>query len=189
MAERNNNRPSALRAWNYLTDAADALGATLICLIMVLMCFDVALRNLADRPMPGVADIVSSTIVATVFLGLPNAIRNGRLTRAELFFNPFCSAFPKAARLLETLFMLAGAAACLAIAFWTWPRLQKAWTSSEFVGIVGIMTFPSWPVRAVVFGGAMLGALQYIVNAARTIMGLDPLAGTSGSANAIKGEI
>ncbi|MGO4852373.1 TRAP transporter small permease subunit [Phaeovulum sp. W22_SRMD_FR3] len=175
--------------WNYLTDASNALGASLICLIMVLMCFDVASRNLANKPLPGVADIVSSTIVAAVFLGLPNAIRSGRLTRAELFFSPFANACPKAARVLETLFMLIGVAACLAIAFWTWPRLQKAWSTSEFVGIVGILTFPSWPVRAIVFAGSMLAALQYVVNAARTIMGLDPLGGTPGDMPKIESEI
>lgn len=161
--------------WNRLLDGSNALGAALICLIMLLMCADVALRNFAAAPLPGVSDIVSSAIVAVVFLELPAAVRNGRLTRAELIFGPVSTARPGIARGMETVFMIAGAACCFAIAWWSWPRLEKSWTTDEFVGIVGILTFPRWPVQAVVFGGSLLAGAQFALNAVRVAMGIDPV--------------
>ncbi len=49
------------------------------------------------------------------------------------------------------------------IAYATWPLLARAWNDSEFFGIEGVFTFPTWPMRAVVLLGAVLAALQYVL--------------------------
>lgn len=170
-------RKGGFRPWGIVLDGTNAMGALIICMIMVLMCFDVASRNLLGKPLPGVADIVSSAIVIVVFLELPSAVRNGRLTRAELLFGPLTRRFPAIARLLETAFLLVGAALCFAIVWWTYPRLMRAWTTSEFVGIVGILTFPRWPIQAVVVAGSALAGLQFLVNAGATLLGWVPPGG------------
>ncbi|MCU0941228.1 MAG: TRAP transporter small permease subunit, partial [Hydrogenophaga sp.] len=54
-----------------------------------------------------------------------------------------------------------GVFACAVIAYATWPLFQRAWTNSEFLGVEGVFTFPTWPMRLVVFVGASLAALQY----------------------------
>jgi TRAP-type mannitol/chloroaromatic compound transport system permease small subunit len=61
------------------------------------------------------------------------------------------------------VFALAGVVACAIIAYATWPLLTRSWTNSEFIGVEGVFTFPTWPMRFVVALGAALAALQYLL--------------------------
>lgn len=149
------------RALGRLADTLNAAGSLVIGAIMLLMCADVLLRNLANRPLDGVAELVATSIIVIVFLQLPATLRHGRMARADLFLDPFISRRPRAGRLLRAFFSLAGAAACGVIAYATWPLLARAWVDSEFLGVQGVFTFPTWPMRAVVVLGAGLAALQY----------------------------
>jgi hypothetical protein len=39
----------------------------------------------------------------------------------------------------------------------------RAWNNNEFFGVEGLFTFPTWPMRLVVFCGATLTAVQYML--------------------------
>lgn len=142
-------------------DALNALGSLVIGLVMVLMCADVLLRNLANKPIDGVAELVATSIIVIVFLQLPATLRHGRMSRADLFIDPFIARRPAAGRRLRALFSLAGVLACAVIAYASWPMLSKAWTGDEFLGVEGVFTFPIWPMRAVVVLGSTLATAQY----------------------------
>lgn len=144
-----------------LIDALNAVGSLVIAAVMLLMCADVALRNLANHPIDGVAELVATSVIVIVFLQLPATLRHGRMSRADLFIDPFVARHPRAGRGLRGLFSLAGAFACAVIAYATWPLLAKAWRDSEFLGVESVFTFPTWPMRAVVVLGATLAMLQY----------------------------
>jgi TRAP-type C4-dicarboxylate transport system permease small subunit len=147
----------------HLIDALNGLGSIVIGLVMVLMCADVVLRNAFNRPIDGVAEMVASSIIVIVFLQLPATLRHGRMSRADLFIDPFLIKHPRAGRRLRALFLLAGFVACGVIAYATWPLFQRAWVNDEFFGVEGLFTFPTWPMRIVVFVGAALAALQYLL--------------------------
>jgi len=49
------------------------------------------------------------------------------------------------------------------IAYATWKPLTRAWTDQEYLGVEGVFTFPTWPMRAVVLLGAALAAVQYLL--------------------------
>jgi TRAP-type mannitol/chloroaromatic compound transport system permease small subunit len=146
-----------------LVDGLNAAGSVVIGLVMLLMCADVLLRNLANHPLDGVAELVATSIVVIVFLQLPATLRHGRMSRADLFIDPFIQRRPRAGKRLRALFSLAGIFACGVIAYATWPLLTRAWDDSEFFGVEGVFTFPTWPMRAVVLLGAVLAALQYLL--------------------------
>lgn len=146
-----------------LVDGLNAAGSVVIGLVMLLMCADVLLRNLANHPLDGVAELVATSIVVIVFLQLPATLRHGRMSRADLFIDPFIQRRPRAGKRLRALFSLAGIFACGVIAYATWPLLARAWGDSEFFGVEGVFTFPTWPMRAVVLLGAVLAALQYLL--------------------------
>jgi TRAP-type mannitol/chloroaromatic compound transport system permease small subunit len=55
------------------------------------------------------------------------------------------------------------------IAYATWPLLTRAWVDAEFLGVQGVFTFPTWPMRAVVVLGAALAAVQYLLLAWRDV--------------------
>ena len=153
--------PSSLFGW--LVDGLNAAGSVVIGLVMLLMCADVLLRNLINHPLDGVAELVATSIVVIVFLQLPGTLRHGRMSRADLFIDPFIQRRPRAGKRLRALFSLAGVFACGVIAYATWPLLVRAWNDSEFFGVEGVFTFPTWPMRAVVLLGAVLAALQYVL--------------------------
>ncbi len=153
--------PSSL--YGRLVDGLNAAGSVVIGLVMLLMCADVLLRNLINHPLDGVAELVATSIVVIVFLQLPATLRHGRMSRADLFIDPFIQRRPRAGKRLRALFSLAGIFACGVIAYATWPLLARAWGDSEFFGVEGVFTFPTWPMRAVVLLGAVLAALQYLL--------------------------
>lgn len=147
--------------FGHLVDGLNAVGSLLIGAVMLLMCSDVLLRNLANRPIDGVAELVAASIVVIVFLQLPSTLRHGRMSRADLFIDPLLVRRPVAGRRLRALFSAAGIFACGLIAWASWTPLVRSWTNDEFLGIEGVFTFPTWPMRAVVVLGATLAMLQY----------------------------
>ena len=146
-----------------LIDGLNAAGSVVIGLVMLLMCADVLLRNLLNHPLDGVAELVATSIVVIVFLQLPATLRHGRMSRADLFIDPYIQRKPRAGKRLRALFSLAGVFACAVMAYATLPLLQRAWDDSEFFGVEGVFTFPTWPMRVVVLLGAVLAALQYLL--------------------------
>lgn len=152
-----------------VVDALNGLGSVVIAAVMLLMCADVLLRNLANRPIDGVAELVATSIIVIVFLQLPATLRHGRMSRADLFIDPFVQRRPAAGRRLRAAFSLAGIFACAVIAYATWPTLTRAWIDQEFLGIEGVFTFPTWPMRAVVVLGSALAAVQYALLALQDI--------------------
>jgi len=158
-------------AFGRLVDALNAVGSIVIGLVMLLMCADVLLRNLANRPIDGVAELVATSIIVIVFLQLPATLRHGRMSRADLFIDPYVQRRPRAGRGLRALFSLVGTAACALIAWASWPLLTRAWGDSEFWGVEGVFTFPTWPMRAVVVLGAALAAAQYLLLAWQDLKG------------------
>lgn len=155
--------PPPASPFGWLVDGLNAAGSVLIGAIMLLMCADVLLRDVVNRPIDGVAELVAASIIVIVFLQLPATLRHGRMSRADLFIDPYIARRPRAGKRLRALFSLAGVFACGVIAYATWPVLTRAWTDSEFFGVEGVFTFPTWPMRAVVLLGAVLAAIQYLL--------------------------
>ncbi len=148
-------------AFGRLVDSLNAAGSVVIAAVMLLMCADVLLRNLLNHPLDGVAELVATSIIVIVFLQLPSTLRHGRMSRADLFIDPFVQTRPRAGKRLRALFSLAGVFACAVIAYASWPMLARAWRDDEFLGIEGVFSFPIWPMRLVVCIGAALAAIQY----------------------------
>lgn len=147
--------------FGHLVDGLNGLGSIVIGLVMVLMCADVFLRNAFNKPIDGVAELVAASIIVIVFLQLPGTLRHGRMSRADLFIDPFLLKRPRAGLRLRALLSIFGIFACGVIAYATRPLLVKAWTNKEFIGIEGVFTFPTWPMALVVTLGGVLAAVQY----------------------------
>ena len=63
--------------------AMSAVGTASIGALMLLIVADVIGRNFLDMPITGVAEIAARGVVAIVFLQVPAAILQKRLTRAD----------------------------------------------------------------------------------------------------------
>jgi TRAP-type mannitol/chloroaromatic compound transport system permease small subunit len=148
-----------------LVDGLNGAGSALIFAIMLLVVADVLARDLFSRPIDGVAELVAMSIVAIVFLQLGSTLRHGRMSRADLFIDGFRLRRPRAGSALQALFDLCGVAVCAIVGWASWPLLVKAWNGGEYVGIEGVFTAPTWPVKAIVVAGCAVTAIQYLLHA------------------------
>lgn len=155
-----------LRVLNLATQGANIAGTMLIVGLVVMICTDVLGRNLFGMPLPGVPEMVSLSIVAIVFLQVPQALRAGRLTQSDALIATLRARSPRSANLLEIFFETLGFLVIATIIYAHWPILMKSITRSEFVGAVGNFTMPTWPAKLMILIGAVLLALQFIARIA-----------------------
>jgi TRAP-type mannitol/chloroaromatic compound transport system permease small subunit len=149
--------PLPLRLLDGATQGLNVLGSALILVLMALVGVDVAGRNLAGAPVAGVPELVTLSIVAIVFLQIPQALRSGRMTRSDGFLDLLNRRAPRAGRALETLFDLTGMAVIGVIVWATWPIFTRAWQRGEFIGAMGDFTAPVWPIKlTLIVGGTLL---------------------------------
>lgn len=156
-----------LRGLDAATAGANVLGTLLIVGLVLIICIDVIGRETIGAPLPGVPEMVSLSIVAIVFLQVPQALKAGRLTRSDGLITLLAQRRPRAAALLETLFELAGVFVMAAIMFAHWPILTRAIARQEFIGSVGNVTFPVWPVKLAILIGASLLLAQFLARILR----------------------
>lgn len=160
----------ALRLLDWATQGANILGTALIIGLVVIICVDVLGRETLGAPLPGVPEMVSLSIVAIVFLQVPQAFKSGRLTRSDGLINWLHQNSPTLARRLETGFELLGALVIGTLIYAHWPILIRSIERGDFVGSVGNVTFPTWPVKLAILTGAVLLLLQFLARPLRRAM-------------------
>lgn len=139
--------------------AFSAVGVAAIGALMLLIVADVIGRNFLDTPITGVSEIAARTVVAIVFLQVPAAILQRRLTRADFLVRRIERVSPAAVAAIEAVFCIAGAIVFALIVWASWPKLQGSWASAEFFGVQGVWTIPTWPFRGITVLGAGLAVL------------------------------
>lgn len=153
-----------------------SIGTLCIGGLMALVVADVLGRNFFDAPITGVSEIAARTVVAIVFLQVAAAIQQKRLTRADFLVRRLEHSSPRLVCLLEVLFALTGAAVFALILWASWPKMIDAWTSSEFFGVQGVFTIPTFPFRAITVLGSAVAALSALYRCGDELRGLRGLA-------------
>ncbi len=156
-----------LRWLDWLTQGANVIGSLLIVALVLLIGADVLGRNLIDVPVSGVPELVSLSIVAIVFLQVPNALRTGRLTRSDGLINAIKNRSARIANAMETVFDLLGLMVMTVIVYAHWPILLRSWSRQDFIGAVGDFTAPTWPAKLMLLIGSVLLALQFMARIIR----------------------
>lgn len=140
-----------------------ATGTVWIFLMMLMVVADVVGRNFLDMPITGVAEFAARSVASIVFLQLAAAICSGRMTRSDFLLRLVGARSRSALRVLEVGNALLGTALFVALAFIAWPELTEAWKTSEFFGVQGVYTVPTWPFRALIVGGSVVAAGAYLL--------------------------
>jgi TRAP-type C4-dicarboxylate transport system permease small subunit len=137
--------------------------------LSVLIVADIIGNNLVGRAIPGVREIVISSIVMIVYLQLGYAIRSHSMLRADTLL----LAMPV---MLRRIVLAVGYA--LGVAFFLMilsgginPAVH-AWTTSEYWG-EGALRVPVWPTRFMIIVGCALAIVNYVVAALIDVFGLD----------------
>lgn len=152
-----------LRVADAVTQGLNVIGSGLIVMLMLLVCADVLGRNFFGRPIAGVPELVTLSIVAIVFLQIPQALRTERITRSEAMPALLARTAPRIARALDTVFDILAIIVVSAIVWTTWPIFVRSWVRNDFIGAIGDFTAPTWPVKlTILIGGSML-VLQFAI--------------------------
>jgi TRAP-type mannitol/chloroaromatic compound transport system permease small subunit len=151
------------RAWNGFVDGLGAAGTAMIGVLMVMICADVAVRNITGGSLPMIAEAGAITLVTMVYLQLATTIRHDRLARADLFFAGFRRRFPRGGAILAAVYDLTAAGALGVIAWSTITILERDITRGEYIGVTGIATLPTWPFRAAILLGLTVATIQCLV--------------------------
>ncbi|MBS0126772.1 TRAP transporter small permease subunit [Thetidibacter halocola] len=155
-----------------LAAAMSAVGTASIGALMLLIVADVIGRNFLNMPITGVSEIAARGVVAIVFLQVPAAILQRRLTRADFLVRRIERASPRAVAVIEALFCLSGAVVFGLVLWASWPKFPEAWATAEFFGVQGVWTIPTWPFRGITVLGsavAVLAALYRATEELRTL--------------------
>jgi TRAP-type mannitol/chloroaromatic compound transport system permease small subunit len=152
-----------------LLSGLSSVGTLWIFVLMVIINADVIGRSSMNKPIPGVAEFVTLSIVGIIFLQLAHCLRSGRMTRADGFLNGVRRRSPAVAYGMEAVFALAGAAIFAILFYGSYPFLLRSWASNEYAGVEGYVTFPIWPVRVIILVGSALACMQYLLFAWRDL--------------------
>lgn len=145
-----------------VTDVMASIGTVWTFLLMLLIVADVIGRSFLSRPIVGVAEVAGQSVVAIVFLQLAAAIRQKRMTRADFLIDPLVRNRPRIGRLMESIFSVIGALILAILAYAMWPELHDSLRGTQFFGVPGVFTIPTWPFRLIIFMGAVLSAVAYL---------------------------
>lgn len=165
--ETGRRRPDAL--FESVLSGLNSLGTLWIIVLMVVMNIDVFGRTFFNSPLPGVPELVRLSIVAIIFIQIGHTLRNDRLTRSDSFIRALQKNWPKTGHGLQGVYALAGAGIFAVLFCASFPFFTRAWTSGEYAGIEGYVSYPLWPVRLIILIGCFCAAVQYLLFAWRDL--------------------
>ena len=145
----------------------NSIGTVWIFILMIVIVTDVIGRTVFTRPLPGVPELVSISIIGIVFLQIGQALRSGRITRVDTLLGLLDRRVSKLSALLQGFYGLLGMALFIALFNACLPLFIRAWQNGDYVGVEGYITYPVWPVRLFMLIGCVGAAIQYVLFAAR----------------------
>jgi C4-dicarboxylate transporter, DctM subunit len=154
-------------------------GVVWVFALMFLICADIIGLQVFGTPIRGVPEMVSLSLVACVFLQIAFAVRQRRLTRAEILIGRLEQRSPVIAGDLNAFICAVGALMFLLLALGGWPDLVRAIRTREFAGAEGMFTVQVWPIKLLLVAGSVIAALELL---RQLIVNLSP--GRAGSEEA-----
>jgi C4-dicarboxylate transporter DctM subunit len=140
----------------------NAVGTVWILMLMVIICADVFARTFFDQPLPQIPEIVGYSIVAIVFLQLPNTLHLKKLTQADAFIDSLMIRRPTAGSVFNAVYTLCGVGVFSLIAYGLIPDAMEAYEYDEYFGQLGELIVYVWPFKAIMALCAVITALEFV---------------------------
>lgn len=161
-------RPAAAKggAFTALLDRSALAGAILGGIgtmgLMAIITADVVGRGMFAAPFPATAEIVAASIVAIVFLQLPEAAASGRMIRSDMLLGRIAARSARAGAALDAVHNAVAVVVLGVMLRYVGPEILAAIEDRETVGLYGILLLPRWPFLICVLTGIVLTLLQFI---------------------------
>lgn len=153
------------KLYGRLLSGLNALASIWIIAIMLLITADVVGRAAFNNPLFGVPEIVKVSVVGIVWLQMAFTLRADRHLRSHLVFNLLPV---RGKRILYGVNCIFGAAIFGIIVFYTYDDVIKTFLRGTFEGEHPVRV-PVWPIWAILVGGALLTAVEYAIQFAKTV--------------------
>jgi TRAP-type C4-dicarboxylate transport system permease small subunit len=144
---------------HHLIKAMNALGTLWIFALVVLLNTDVLGRNFFGRPLLGVPEILSISIVGIVFLQLAECLNSGKLTRSDVLMTRMEGWTSGGASFAQALSHAAGLLLILAITGPAYFNFLESYEMGDYIGALGSFRSPMWPIKLIVFFGLAVTAI------------------------------
>ena len=154
------------RAFHALLAGFNTLASVWVLFLVGLISADVIGRAAFNSPLPGVPEIVRFSIVGMVWLQMAYTLRSGNHLRTTLFLGRMPSLAQRAVLIANSL---VGVGLFMMIAWLGWIEMAKSFEIGAFEGEHPVR-IPVWPVWAILVGGAVLTAIQFVLDAARYLI-------------------
>ena len=141
----------------------NSIGTIWIFVLMLVIIVDVVGRTAFTRPLPGVPELVSLSIVGIVFLQIAHTLRSGRITRVDSLANWLERRSPRAAHALQGVYSLLGAVLFTVLFLACRPIFVQSWLSGNYAGVEGYVTYPFWPIHLILLIGCACSTIQYLL--------------------------
>jgi TRAP-type mannitol/chloroaromatic compound transport system permease small subunit len=159
----------AAYAFNFVTLSLARSGTIVIFAVMILVNADVVGRYFFNRPIAGVAELVSLSIVAIVFLQLAHTLRIERFIRSDVLIGRLLVVLPRLGYAVQAFHHAVGAVLCALLFWYVWPQFVESYVEGDYVGSLGVFQAPKWPVELIVLIGSGLCAVQFVLHVIRDI--------------------
>jgi TRAP-type C4-dicarboxylate transport system permease small subunit len=166
------------RGMGIIVAASNALASFWILVMTAMVVVDVTGRFAFNAPLNGATEIVTESVVAVLYMQIAYTLRSGRMTRSDALYSRLLETRPRLGQTLGLLFNAAGACLMAAIMSAGWHRWLDAYRSDFYIGVIGVFTFPEWPMLLIVFLGCGFTAIQFFalaVDNVRCLLGMEPL--------------
>ena len=147
----------------------NSLGSLWIVVLMAVIIVDIVGRTAFSMPLRGVPELVKLSIVGIVFIQLGHTLRSGRMTRSDGLLRISRTRLPRLSHAMTLVFNLVGAGLFLLVFHASYPFFVEAWSTGEYVGIQGYVSYQVWPVRLIILIGCAIAAIQYCLFAWRDV--------------------
>ncbi|MGE0037091.1 MAG: TRAP transporter small permease subunit [Xanthobacteraceae bacterium] len=152
-----------------LLSGLNSVGTLWIFALMIVITLDVVGRTVFNSPLPGVLELVRLSIVGIVFIQLGHTLRAGRMTRSDNFIRMIQRRWPRAGYGLQAMFSIAGIFIFFVLFKASLPLFVRSWTTGEYAGIEGYISYPVWPVRLIILIGSACAGVQFLLFAWRDL--------------------
>ncbi len=136
-------------------------------LLGVLIIVDVTGRFVANRPIPGVPEMVAASLVGIAFLQLPYSVLSRMMLRTTILRDALG---PNARRWVETIAVSLGVLFFGLLAYASFEPMIRSWETLEYEGGEGFHV-PVYPIHTLVFLSALAATVCYARIAWQTCRG------------------
>lgn len=150
------------RRFDQFVELTNNIASIWIFAIMILIVADVLSRSFMNAAINGVSELVQISIVAILYMQVPNALKDGSLARSDGLFNFMVRNYPPIGHAMGVVFHMMGVLLGFLIVSGGWPKWLQAYHGGHFVGVEGVFTFPEWPHRLIVCIGCAILSLQFL---------------------------